>query len=289
LVASNYNDGDSFHVSYKGKEHIIRLYFVDCPETDATYPARVAEQVAHHGVTSEQALAVGRHAKKYSAALLSKPFTVVTCNQDARGNSQLPRIFGFITTSSGDDLGELLVGNGLARSYGAAEAPPGKQVAQLRARYDQLEEQARRKKLGVYGSDPLREIETTKNVSGKVEPESRLLPRATPAASASPSVSALPTPSVSAPPLNPESQVAASGPERAARLTPVVDAPAVIDGRVNINSASLEELMTLPEVGASMAQKIIDERPYATIEEIERVKGIGPKKFEVLKSRIFCD
>jgi competence protein ComEA len=83
--------------------------------------------------------------------------------------------------------------------------------------------------------------------------------------------------------------VAASGPERAARLTPVVDAPAVIDGRVNINSASLEELMTLPEVGASMAQKIIDERPYATIEEIERVKGIGPKKFEVLKSRIFCD
>ncbi len=44
---------------------------------------------------------------------------------------------------------------------------------------------------------------------------------------------------------------------------------------VNINTADLATLETLPGVGASIAQSIIDNRPYASIEEVSRASGIG--------------
>ncbi len=44
---------------------------------------------------------------------------------------------------------------------------------------------------------------------------------------------------------------------------------------VNINTAGLAELETLPGVGPSIAQSIIDNRPYAAIEEVSRASGIG--------------
>lgn len=44
---------------------------------------------------------------------------------------------------------------------------------------------------------------------------------------------------------------------------------------VNINSAGLEELDTLPGVGPSIAQKIVDARPFSNTSEIQNVQGIG--------------
>ena len=38
LAPDQYKDGDSFHVLHDGKSHIFRLYFVDCPETDTSFP-----------------------------------------------------------------------------------------------------------------------------------------------------------------------------------------------------------------------------------------------------------
>lgn len=59
---------------------------------------------------------------------------------------------------------------------------------------------------------------------------------------------------------------------------------------VNINSADVAELDTLPGIGPSTAEKIVEYRetngPFATIDEITSVSGIGPAKFEQIQSFI---
>ncbi|MDO4443133.1 MAG: ComEA family DNA-binding protein [Slackia sp.] len=59
---------------------------------------------------------------------------------------------------------------------------------------------------------------------------------------------------------------------------------------VNINTAGIEELDSLAGVGPATAQAIVDEReangPFASVEDIQRVSGIGEKKFEKLKESI---
>jgi competence protein ComEA len=59
---------------------------------------------------------------------------------------------------------------------------------------------------------------------------------------------------------------------------------------VNINTASVEQLMQLDRVGASYAQRIVDYRenngPFKAPEDIMNVKGIGQKTWEANKDRI---
>ena len=61
-------------------------------------------------------------------------------------------------------------------------------------------------------------------------------------------------------------------------------------GKVNINTAGLSELETLPRIGPKVAQRIIDFRTengeFKRIEEIMKVKGIGEKIFEGIKDLI---
>lgn len=54
---------------------------------------------------------------------------------------------------------------------------------------------------------------------------------------------------------------------------------------VDVNSASLDELMTLPRINETLARKIIAGRPYARVEDLEKVSGIGPKTLEGIRGR----
>jgi competence protein ComEA len=60
--------------------------------------------------------------------------------------------------------------------------------------------------------------------------------------------------------------------------------------KININTASVEELDKLPGIGPSLAKAIVDYRtkngPFKQIEDINVVKGIGDALFEKIKDQI---
>jgi len=61
-------------------------------------------------------------------------------------------------------------------------------------------------------------------------------------------------------------------------------------GSINLNTASLQQLQTLPGIGAAKAQAIIDYRSehgdFQSIEDIMKVKGIGEGIFAKIKDKI---
>jgi len=148
LIPNPANDGDSFHVSVGDKEYLFRLYFVDAPETDEMMPRRLIEQAKYFSITVPQAIEVGRAAKNFTQEKLSQPFTVFTHMSDAMGQSRLERFYAFVETKEGD-LGEQLVRNGLARSYGFKAAPPGLTSSRIEVeKLQQLENEARQEQIG---------------------------------------------------------------------------------------------------------------------------------------------
>jgi competence protein ComEA len=55
---------------------------------------------------------------------------------------------------------------------------------------------------------------------------------------------------------------------------------------ININNASIEELDTLPGIGAITAQKIITNRPYQSVDELLSKKSVNKSVFEKIKGQI---
>ena len=73
------------------------------------------------------------------------------------------------------------------------------------------------------------------------------------------------------------------------RLDPAPMAAArrlALGGRLDLNRETPEGLVALPGIGPRMAARIAAGRPYRSIADLERVRGIGPKKRAALESRL---
>jgi DNA uptake protein ComE-like DNA-binding protein len=266
LIPNPANDGDSFHVSTGKKEYLFRLYLVDAPETDEMTPRRLVEQAKYFDVTVPQAIEVGRAAKDFTQEKLSQPFTVFTHMSDALGQSRLERFYAFVETKEGD-LGEQLVRNGLARSYGFKGAPPGVTSSRIEVeKLQQLEDEAKRDKIGAWGANAGRlnahaQTPSAFNSFG-VDGKTRLAPADSHA--------------VFSPVAKPAASIARSGPvettgSHAKEKTPL--------GNIDINTATEKELTTVPGIGYVMAARIIAARPFRSADDLKRVSGIGKKKY----------
>ena len=68
----------------------------------------------------------------------------------------------------------------------------------------------------------------------------------------------------------------------------IVPAQQGADGspRVDLNAASLEALQRLPGVGPVTAARIVAGRPYMTVDDLLRVRGIGPKTLDRLRPHL---
>ena len=73
-------------------------------------------------------------------------------------------------------------------------------------------------------------------------------------------------------------------------LEPLPPAGVPLQGPVHLNSATLEQLDTLPGVGPVTAQKILDYRQqhgaFGSVDELDAIAGIGPARLEQLRGLV---
>jgi competence protein ComEA len=243
LIENPSNDGDSFHVQAGDKQIIVRLYFVDCPETGAGTDAdakRVREQSRHFGIVEmARVLRYGDEARKFTAQTLSKPFTVHTVFATALGRSATPRIYAMVTTADGNDLGRLLVEKGLARAYGVKrQTPDGVDGEEMGKRLEDVELQAMMQRAGAWAA-------TDPAMLGKLRAAQR----------------------------GEEAEMK----ELREQLHGAPTAP------VNINTASAGELQSVSGIGPVLAARIIESRPYKNVDDLMRVRGISRSLLDRLR------
>jgi len=251
IVPAQWADGDSFLIkTASGDQHTIRLYGVDCLETevrDANDAQRLRAQMRYFGISEagdspQAAIAIAKDFGKLAAAetarVLAQPFTIHTSFADARGDANFKRIYAFVTTADGEDLGEHLVRLGLARAFGVyRETPDGQHFEVYKERLRDLELVASRKESGIWAKTDWNTL-----------PAERQLQRTEDA-------------------------------ELSLGMEPKKTPPTAV---LDLNTASRDELMSLPGVGEVMANRIIQGRPYVTVDDLGKVEGIGPKKLALL-------
>ncbi|MGY2895394.1 competence protein ComEA [Deinococcus sp. UYEF24] len=56
----------------------------------------------------------------------------------------------------------------------------------------------------------------------------------------------------------------------------------LVSGQLNLNTATEEQLESLPKVGPAMAARIVAGRPYRSLDDLDAVKGVGPSLMKTL-------
>lgn len=144
-------DGDSFRIFHQGREYGVRLYFVDCPETDLAFSERIQDQAAYFGVEPPEIARAGQVAAQFTAERLAgREFTVQTRWQNALGRGLVARFYCEVLVD-GRNLAEELVANGLARVHGVkAVRADGTRAANVISQLKNRELTAREQRLGLW-------------------------------------------------------------------------------------------------------------------------------------------
>lgn len=161
LVESRGNDGDSFDVRLPDKRVVtLRLYFVDTPESafktyrgGANNYERIEQQARYFGITSDDAVKVGKDAKDFALRLLGqRPFTIETAWEDPFGDHRYHAFVQVVDQGRVKELHEMLVEKGYARIFTkGATTPAGVSSAEEKRRLQQIESLVRQQRLGAWG------------------------------------------------------------------------------------------------------------------------------------------
>ncbi len=145
-----YNDGDSFRVLCGTREFVIRLYYIDAPETRLTNGERVREQREYFNITIDDVLNVGNQATERVRQVLRKPFVIYTRWSGAAGRSSEPR-YSALVEIDGKSLIEILLADGLARTKGVVvNLPNGEKSKIYLATLRSIEQKAKLQKKGAW-------------------------------------------------------------------------------------------------------------------------------------------
>ena len=55
---------------------------------------------------------------------------------------------------------------------------------------------------------------------------------------------------------------------------------------VNVNTADVKTLETLPGIGSTLAKRIVEGRPYKNVDDLAQVKGLSKSKLDAIKDQI---
>ena len=240
LVHNPNNDGDSFHVDAAGKHLHVRLYFVDCPEISV--------------MSKSDARRVSEQSRYFG--LPSVVQTVHYGNEAKKFVSQTLSKPFTVYTSFASALGRSAKG----RVYGFVKTADGDDLASL------LVKQGLARTYGVGRQAPDGISRDEMILKLKDIEAAAMLTRNGAWAESDPNLIAA---------LRAEQR---REDQKLKEVQNQIKKAGTRHQLYDLNTASQEDLESIPEVGPAIASRIIAGRPYKNVDELIKVKGIGKKK-----------